>query len=321
MPSVPARWLETILYVYKDAESAQRSAHHGATATLISVRAEHPALRTLNLQHMYVMTNSHAVLKGAALRVNAKDGSGVDIFEIPASGWIHHQDGDDVAMAPIRQAPSQGLLAVNIDQFLTEELAVTWGIAPGDDCFFIGRHMYLDGKARNTPAVRFGNLSILDPEPIHQSERKYDQQSVVVEARSLNGYSGSPVFVVPGSDLQGDGEKVIARTVMNPPCFLLAIDWGHQGLRRAITGVGYFELSQAEENVVLNSGMMLVVPAWRLLGLINSEPLMRMRRQAEAEARRPQALRHAEDGRGRQPRELRRPDPRVVGRSRRSRRV
>jgi hypothetical protein len=149
MPSVPARWLETILYVYKDAESAQRSAHHGATATLISVRAEHPALRTLNLQHMYVMTNSHAVLKGAALRVNAKDGSGVDIFEIPASGWIHHQDGDDVAMAPIRQAPSQGLLAVNIDQFLTEELAVTWGIAPGDDCFFIGRHMYLDGKARN----------------------------------------------------------------------------------------------------------------------------------------------------------------------------
>jgi hypothetical protein len=111
------------------------------------------------------MTNSHAVLKGAALRVNAKDGSGVDIFEIPASGWIHHQDGDDVAMAPIRQAPSQGLLAVNIDQFLTEELAVTWGIAPGDDCFFIGRHMYLDGKARNTPAVRFGNLSILTLPP------------------------------------------------------------------------------------------------------------------------------------------------------------
>jgi hypothetical protein len=50
-----------------------------------------------------------------------------------------------------------------------------------------------EGKQRNLPSARFGNIAQMPGEPIEFDG--LSQESFLVEARSVAGYSGSPVFV------------------------------------------------------------------------------------------------------------------------------
>lgn len=52
--------------------------------------------------------------------------------------------------------------------------------------FFLGRFVTHDGKQRNLPTVRFGNLATMPWEPV-LTERGLRQESFLVEARSLSG--------------------------------------------------------------------------------------------------------------------------------------
>ena len=73
-------------------------------------------------------------------------------------------------------------------------------VGPGDDVFFVGRFISQQGQQRNTPTVRQGVISMLPHEKVPSWEGT-PVDSFLVEARSLSGYSGSPVFLnrQPGS--------------------------------------------------------------------------------------------------------------------------
>src|SRR6266852_9284872 len=62
-------------------------------------------------------------------------------------------------------------------------------------CFFYGRFISHDGKQRNRPVMRFGNISMLPDQDAPVGVGDHDQLAFLVECRSLGGFSGSSAFV------------------------------------------------------------------------------------------------------------------------------
>jgi hypothetical protein len=77
---------------------------------------------------------------------------------------------------------------------MTEIDLSEYDVGPGDDVFFVDRYVNHEGQQRNLPTVRLGIISMLPYEKVEHS-RGTLVDSFLVEARSLGGYSGSPVFL------------------------------------------------------------------------------------------------------------------------------
>lgn len=144
--------------------------------------------------HFYAVTARHVVerVPNPVLRVNLKSGKFVQL-ETNGARWIPHPDGDDLAVCPIGLDKEIQFSAVGLEDFYSPLSKLE--IFPGDEVFMIGRFTSHEGKQRNAPSVRFGNLSMLPIETM-ESLYKKDQETYLIEQHSLPGYSGSPVFVV-----------------------------------------------------------------------------------------------------------------------------
>lgn len=301
MPHVPPGVLDCCAFLYASEADARNGAPTGATAFFVIV----PSATGAPVTHAYLVTNAHVIQRDeVVVRLNLKSG-GVDYLTVRREQWIEHPRGDDVAVAPVA-LPFQHYshTGASTSVFLRKD-DVAFGA--GDECFFLGRQIGLDGKHRNTPAVRFGAVSIMNPEPILQPLRGFYQESVVVEARSLGGYSGSPVFVYGADRLQmatSAPESTLPRraegappwefystSLVASPLALLGIDWGHMGARGARAAPG-LQLDQLEQELALNSGMMLVVPAWKIQEVLDLEELAAMRAEKEADLVSAQAVMH-----------------------------
>jgi hypothetical protein len=135
-----------------------------------------------------------AATGNGAVRVNTADS--IEVFEIEDRHWLFHPDGHDVAIAPIGGL-SLGRHRVRVlipKDFLTPEMVRQFKIGPRDDCFMVGRFINHDGKQQNAPSARFGNIAQMPGDKIRFPDGS-EQESFLVEARSISGYSGSPVFV------------------------------------------------------------------------------------------------------------------------------
>jgi hypothetical protein len=153
-------------------------------------------------------------------------------------------------------------------------------MVPGDDVFFVGRFIGHDGRQQNAPTVRFGHLALM-PSRIRAPSGRV-AESFLVEGRSLPGYSGAPVFVyrmpygaVFGDSSPGGGMQTITRPV------LLGVDWVHLAdYRKVLKSDKKTPFKDAEGKelfVEQNSGMMGVVPAWKLIQLLNDPEVTGMR--------------------------------------------
>jgi hypothetical protein len=144
-----------------------------------------------------------------------------------------------------------------------------YDIGLGDETFMVGRFVNHEGIQRNSPSLRWGHISMLPSEPVyHPSNPRNEQESFLVEVYSLPGYSGSPVFVRPfsspklklGYSIEELSAQDCAHAQSGP--WLLGVDWGYIGSHLQ----------------ALHTGMAGVVPAWRLLDLLNSDHLVEQRR-------------------------------------------
>jgi hypothetical protein len=99
MPAIPQEVLETVVYLYPDAESAARGEKAGGSGCIVLIPTQTEAF---TMGFMYIVTNSHVVKEGkaSALRVNTRDGR-LGIVHNTTEGWITHPYGDDLAVLPI----------------------------------------------------------------------------------------------------------------------------------------------------------------------------------------------------------------------------
>jgi hypothetical protein len=138
-----------------------------------------------------------------------------------------------------------------------------------------GRYSGIDDGTENHPVARFGHVAAL---PIELQHDRYRHPTYLVEMRSINQYSGSPVFsYIPKQELLADTDREEARKStevgvlddMQGVAMVLGVDVGHKGeelsgylVGNSVDGVGV--------RVNVNSAMALVTPAEYIVELLET---------------------------------------------------
>jgi hypothetical protein len=279
VPRIDNQILDCVVYLYPSVAAAEAGESAGGTGFLVSI----PSEVAENGFYLYAVTNSHVIREAASpvVRLNTKEG-GTDIAALSQGDWVRHQDGDDIeACNLVLTNPAvYEYKSISVEMFLTESLVEERDIGPGDDVYMAGRFVTHEGRQRNTPTVRFGNISMMPWEPIRHP-RGHDQESFLVETRSLGGYSGSPVFVhVIANVNRPDGQGGLYASGAGG-VWLLGVDWGHLPIYEKVKQENKKDEVPEGWMVESNSGQMAVVPAWRLRELLNQEDFVAERERSE----------------------------------------
>lgn len=280
MPYVDPRLRDCAIYLYPSVQMARDGAHFGGTGFLVAV----PSRVVPTVGYLYAITNEHVIrpsggVPNPVIRLNDTSGA-TDILNLKAHEWLPHPGGDDVAATALVLGDDHQVHWINREEFITREDLDQYQIGPGDECFMVGRQIYHDGKQRNEPVLRFGNLAML-PQPIWQPGRRRDQESFLVEMHTLSGFSGSPVIVhwvtVGGraEPQQPKGGVAYASLVTNR-AWLLGVDWGF------IPAVPTL-LDDRTDRTRFNSGMSAVVPAWKVAELLDRKEFAVTRKKKDQE--------------------------------------
>ena len=280
MPRIKDDVLECSVYLYTSGEAAISGKGSAGSGFLVSV----PSEAIPDGQHVYAVTAAHVIDNGACVIRMTSRNVEMSLVSTPDDSWIRHPEGDDVAaaMLDLDSGAEECKSVPTESSFVTQDHITRLDIGLGDDVFLVGRLVNHEGKQRNLPSVRSGNIAMMPNEPIHVSARNFDQESFVVECRSIAGFSGSPVFVhIPPSSLPPETE-------MNQTSFkyeghwLLGVDWGHVNDYEAIQKNTGESSPKPEHNV--ETGMLGVVPAWKILELLDHPKFVEMRKEQDVEA-------------------------------------
>lgn len=269
VPRVPDRWLQCVSFLYATSADAARREGAGGTGAVIHVVEPVSGSRV-----RFLLTNAHVAERAGAVTLNRVDGS-LGIVELSADLW-EWGGTDDFALCPLPlEEPSTWRVSgLDWDGWaITREDVDAFGVGPGDDVAMAGRLVGYDGRERNTPVVRSGTVAMMPGEPVRDG-RGLDVEAFLTDMRSFSGFSGSPTFLLinPGSwrgydrpiDF-GQGHHM-----------LLGVDAGHTRVKAPVwQGTEQVPGMAVREN----SGMAIVVPAWRITDLLHSEPLREL--QAE----------------------------------------
>lgn len=274
MPRIPDHYLDTAIYLYASHADAEAGIRTGGSGFLVSVPIEQIPGRAVH----YAVTNAHVVEGGGCtVRLNTTDGK-FDIYDFDERHWIIPDSKDDIAICQIPGlSAAHRFCTVPTKFFASREIIDRYAIGPGDDTFVVGRFINAEGRQQNLPSIRFGNLAQMPWEPIEQDRifGRFKQESYLVEARSISGFSGSPVFVLM--------EPILARPngarLEGGMIFLLGIVWGYV-LDWGPVCDQRGKPVDTKLKVCVNTGMMGVVPAWKLEELLNRSDMTKLRKQA-----------------------------------------
>lgn len=254
--------------------------------------------------HIYAVTNKHVARHSRnpfpVIRLNTIDGK-TDILALTPDDWIPHPDGDDLAIAPIDFPPDNlDYFPIDSELFLTRENLYggkpsdNFVVGAGDDTFMVGRFTNHAGEQRNTPSLRFGSVAMLPFEKVKldKEANNHMQEAFLVETRSISGYSGSPVFVYQPSiseaeiPLPDDGYDYPTNWIASISDLMgsvrfLGIDCAHVRKYEKVINRMYVEHPNGWQ-VETNTGMAIVIPAWRLMTLLNKPELVMQRKEKDA---------------------------------------
>jgi hypothetical protein len=220
--------------------------------------------------------------EGPVVRINADDG-GFQLIRTSHESWFIGEK-DDLAIMPAEfQSKGLNVGVIPVEAFLTKEMIEQHSIGPGNEVFVTGRFVHHEGKAKNTPTVRFGNISMMPGEPFKRPSPDEDlEEAFLVEFRSVGGYSGSPVFLCEPPFHLWDKARLLHLWSQSPR--LLGIDLGHIHEHKRVlkkSNKGKYIEDPNEKYYEANTAMSIVVPAWRLMALLNRPDIVRLRTEEE----------------------------------------
>lgn len=275
--------LDIVFFLYPDEESARQGKDAGGTGFFVALPSE---FAPDHFHHGYAVTNWHVAVSGgnSVIRVNRRDG-GIEIFDFEPHEWEFVPGGHDVAVIPIDMNPNElqveGILAPSF--FLTKQQIKEYEVNAGEDVFMLGRFVDYDGRdQRNQPAMRFGNISMMEAS-VNLEERPLPlPPSLVVDMHSRTGFSGSPVFVyrTSGSVFPKEDTILIKGHMMN----LLGILWGQFPEAWDINDPSAPPRLDGKKTTVKGmSGMSVVAPASAIWDALHTPRLRELRTAKEAD--------------------------------------
>jgi hypothetical protein len=203
---IPDEYLKCVAFV-GETNSSDPTGVNGdlhATGFLVSLPCQRPELAGQQL--VYFVTAKHVAndLSGRNIYflVNTREGTTAAIPGVlsprygHATWWLHPSDKTaDVAVTQVGITPNLDIKTIEIDRLGTSERLKKFEIGVGDEVFFMGLFTPASNNSRVLPIVRHGSLAMMPSEQI-QTEIGF-ADVYLIEARSIGGISGSPVFVRP----------------------------------------------------------------------------------------------------------------------------
>lgn len=149
------------------------------------------------------------------IRLNTHDGA-ARVIATEASYWKPHPSGHvDLVTCPTGIPKDDfDIMHLDVDSgMMFTDFAnprATFGI--GDEVVIAGMFQQHMGEARNIPIIRTGSIAAMPEEPIETNYGSH--HAYLIEARSIDGLSGSPVFAASSYAKLQDG-KVTPRAQIN----------------------------------------------------------------------------------------------------------
>jgi hypothetical protein len=232
-----------------------------------------PADKVSGAWFRYLVTAKHVAIqfkgKDFYIRANTIDGKSMDIKASKDVEWYFHptDSAADVAVC-IFEPPPRTIDALGIPTaaILKEEVRKSKGFGVTDQVFITGLFVYHQGNKKNIPIIRLGSIAMVPDERIQTSEG--DMEAYLIEARSIGGLSGSPVFLIedfPSGDMR---------------IHLLGLIHGHWNVAPEIITDNLVEDAGIKAGV--NVGIAIVTPAEKILDVLNCEGLVSWREEAQA---------------------------------------
>lgn len=223
-----------------------------------------------NRMFIYLITARHVIVEAKRasidgkiwLRVNTKTGFEYVVTE--GSAWHTHSEDSSIDAAVLSWAPDSthfDYMTIPNSLIVNEEIISKEAIGIGDEVFLVGLFVNHHGRKKNIPIVRVGNIAAMPEEPV-VTRLFGDMEAYLIEARSIGGLSGSPVFVyLPGVRVRGNALGMGGRAF-----YWLGLMHGHWDLPILKEDM-VVEDSVSKEAV--NMGIGVVVPATKILEVIN----------------------------------------------------
>jgi len=286
---VPDRSLKSVGYVCEATSEPPKTADdpvYGdpyATGFFVSLPCESPQLRD---QEMYYFVTAKHVATDLKDRhifflVNKKGGGTTHRVFANSESWFIHPTDDNADVAVIQVALSPQLVdigVIEVEQFARPDRMKKLNIGIGDEVHSIGLFSAVPGEESVTPIVRFGNVSMMGTEKI-QTDLGFTEM-YLIEARSIGGMSGSPVFVRPTFVFRvpaKDGSTELA-FVAGKGDTLLGMAQGHWDIREEEINKSSFTQDRKRG---VNYGIALVVPAFKIYETLYQPELKEMRKRLE----------------------------------------
>jgi hypothetical protein len=238
------------------------------------------------VRYPYLVTCRHAAKHldhEFYIRANKRDGTGKDI-EVARTEWLMHPDENvDLAIKPFVLARRDfDQIFYDLSHCVAQNKDRS-RIMAGDEVSVIGLFHPHSGKGKNIPVVHTGHIAVM-PDPLEPVPLKDDVGNAIkaisylIEAQTLDGLSGSPVFMRRVFDL-----KIPNWPEIQVPGNTIDIMGIYQGSWDGEPGV-LLATDRKLSNRKVPVGMGLVIPIERLLELTRENAdLKKMREKFLAE--------------------------------------
>ena len=218
----------------------------------------------------YLVTAKHVAErlteKSFLVRMNDKTGS-CKYLRVPATNWYYHPSDDtaDVAVLPFGfDWEMFDFKMILLEMFATDDMIQKEEISVGSEVLITGLLTFATGSKRNQPIVGMGNVAMIPDERIPTFDCG-NIEAYLIEARSIGGTSGSPVFV---------------RSNTKRKTYLLGMIRGHVGIPKKLSNDFVFNIQKEKE---VNLGIAVVSPAKKILETLYRPELIELREKQDSE--------------------------------------
>lgn len=223
---------------------------------------------------LYLVTARHVAEKLAGrefvVRTNTRDGKSVLISnaaDVSVPWFFHPNDPNaDVVLTPWITPPEADVdfKAVPRQDFVKNEYLTHDGIGIGSEIYIVGLFRFHGGQSKNHPMLRMGSIAMIPDEKV--STKSGEMDAYLIEARSIGGISGSPVFV--------------SAPWVSKQLLLLGLIHGHWDLKASQKNDVVTDAEDDEESRI-NMGIAIVTPVQKILDILNCEELSTARESVE----------------------------------------
>jgi hypothetical protein len=277
---------KTVVYLGCDDDCGVSECH--GTGFCASIASAHGG------KYVCVITAKHVAVKLENARNVFVEGSGADRkpqrISIPegARWWYHAMEGDsvDAAVLPMPNLPTD-IATIPPELFLSVGDLDKKHIGPGDETFTAGLFLRLEDYALHLPLVRHGHLALAPPGKVVPIEitpgNRVHAEGYLIESHSIGGISGSPVFVRETVQMDGQvADGTFVKAQFYGRMYLLGVFQGHWTIKPGEINHPYTHPGE------LPQGLAFVVPAHKVLEIINRLELASIRERREDERGREQ---------------------------------